>query len=148
MNREERAVELYNQGCNCAQAVFCALAEEKGIDHTTAAQLASPFGGGMGRLGETCGALSGLFMAVGLEYGYTPGESKEIKNKFYAEIHDLGEAFRKDKGAIRCDELIDLHKTMVRPEVNGKPVKECEHLVRAAIRLHEAYQAKKITDSK
>lgn len=143
MNREDSAVELYNQGCNCAQAVFCAMAKEDGLDLMIAARLSSPFGGGMGRLGETCGALSGLFMALGLKVGYNPTDSKEVKDKFYAEIHDLGEEFRKAKGAIRCNELIALHKTMPRPEVNGKPVKECEHMVREAIRLGDAYlQAK------
>ncbi len=145
MNHEDQAVNFYNHGYSCAQAVFCALTEENGMDLTIATRLSSSFGGGMGRLGETCGALTGLFMAVGLKAGYTPTDPKEIKDKFFAEIHCLGEEFRKAKGAIRCNELIDLHKTMPRPEVNGKPVKDCEHLVREAIRIGDAYFQSKAT---
>mgnify|MGYP003589578247 CR=1 FL=1 len=148
MDHESRAVELYNQGCNCAQAVFCAFAEEEGMDLKASSPLASSFGGGMGHLGETCGALTGLFMAMGQRYGFEPSDPKETKDQFYAEIKALGEAFRVSKGAIRCDELLERHKDLPRPEVNGKPVKKCEHLVRDAVRLGELYLQTKETQSK
>lgn len=139
MNRVDRTVELYNQGCNCAQAVFCSFAEEQGMNLDQAAHLSSPFGGGMGNLGETCGALSGLFMAIGLKYGFDPSASKETKEKLYAEIKALGEEFRSIKGSTRCNELLEIHKDRPRPEINGKPVKRCEHLVMEAARLGEIY---------
>jgi C_GCAxxG_C_C family probable redox protein len=139
MNREDRAIELYNQGCNCSQAVFCAFAEEEDMDKKSMFLLASPFGSGMGGLGETCGALSGLFMAMGLKYGFDPSVSKEIKEQFYTEIHSLGVEFRSIKGSTRCNELLEIHKDRPRPEINGKPVKRCEHIVREAARLGEVY---------
>ena len=145
MNREDKAVELYNQGCNCAQAVFCAFAEEEGMDLKTSMPLSSSFGGGMGGLGETCGALSGLFMAMGLKYGFDSSATKETKEQYYAEIRSLGEEFRSSKGSTRCNELLEIHKDRPRPEVNGKPVKKCEHLVREAARLGEVYCLKKST---
>ncbi len=140
MNREEKAIELFNQGYNCAQSVFCAYAEDLKIDIDQAAHIASSFGGGMGHLGEACGALTGAFMALGLELGYGHPVDKAVKTKFYADIKQIGEAFRIAKGSTRCDDLMELNKAMPKLFVNEKPVKECEHLVRQAIRLAEEYR--------
>ena len=65
-NHSEKAAELFVNGCNCSQAVFGAFAEDCGIDFETALRLSSSFGGGMGRLRETCGAVTGMFMVAGL----------------------------------------------------------------------------------
>lgn len=61
---EQRALKLYNSGCNCAQAVFCALAERQGMDIDQAQMISSGFGTGMAKLGETCGAITGLYMGL------------------------------------------------------------------------------------
>ena len=65
-NARERAMELFKQGYNCSQSVFGAFAEECGIDFETALKLSSSFGGGMARLREVCGAVSGMFMVAGI----------------------------------------------------------------------------------
>lgn len=140
MNREEKAVELFRQGYNCAQSVFCAYADDLGLNLDQAAHLSSSFGGGMGHLGEACGALTGSFMALGLEYGYGHPVDKETKTKFYADIKEIGEAFRVAKGSTRCDDLLEFNKSRPKMEIDGKPVKECEHLVRQAVRLAENYR--------
>ena len=70
MTNEEKAKELFKSGYNCAQSVFAVYAERYGIDFETALKLSSSFGGGMGRLREVCGAVSGMFMAAGLATGY------------------------------------------------------------------------------
>ena len=71
--RVEIALELFNEGYNCAQAVFAAFADKYGIDKDTAMKLSSSFGGGMGRMREVCGAVSGMFMVAGLETGAVDG---------------------------------------------------------------------------
>ena len=66
INHREKAKENFMAGYNCAQSVFLAFCDETGLDRETAARLASSFGGGMGRLREVCGAVSGMFMAAGM----------------------------------------------------------------------------------
>ena len=67
---EEEAVRLFREGCNCSQAVFTAFSDVTGIEKNTALRMSSSFGGGMGRLREVCGALSGAFLAAGCLFGY------------------------------------------------------------------------------
>ena len=76
-NHLEKAAELFVSGCNCSQAVFGAFAEDCGIDYETALKLSSSFGGGMGRLRETCGAVTGMFMVAGLLKGYSDTDEKD-----------------------------------------------------------------------
>lgn len=66
----DKARELFNDGYNCSQAVLGAFAEDAGLDVKTALRLSAPFGGGMGRMREVCGGVSGMFMAIGLFFGY------------------------------------------------------------------------------
>lgn len=105
---EELAKEYFKKGYNCAQAVLLAFAEECGLDEKTAAVMASSFGGGMGRLREVCGCVSGMFLAAGLLYGYSDPNDAEAKKEHYARIQQLGEAFRKENGSIVCRELLGL----------------------------------------
>ena len=70
MNHEEKAQALFLEGCNCAQAVFAAFCDVTGFSRQEAMRLASSFGGGVGRMREICGALSGAFLAMGWLYGY------------------------------------------------------------------------------
>ena len=67
--KAEKAVEFFNNGYNCAQSVFCTYCEELGISKESAAKIAGGFGGGMGRLQEVCGAVTGAFMVLSLKYG-------------------------------------------------------------------------------
>ena len=76
----DKAKELFLSGYNCSQAVFGAFCDDLGLDFETAVMLSSSFGGGMGRLREVCGALSGAFMVAGLKKGYTSPTDKEAKN--------------------------------------------------------------------
>lgn len=79
INHREKAKEYFLSGYNCAQSVFMAFCEETGLDEETAAKLASSFGGGMGRLREVCGAVSGMFMAAGLIKGYSDPGTRRAK---------------------------------------------------------------------
>ena len=63
-NKKEKAMNLFENGCNCSQAVLLAFAEDFGLDEEKAAALAVPFGGGMSKQGKTCGCLSGALMVI------------------------------------------------------------------------------------
>lgn len=69
MNQSERAVACFKEGFSCSQAVFSTFAPQLGLECELALKVAGLFGGGMGRLGEVCGAVTGALMALGLKYG-------------------------------------------------------------------------------
>ena len=85
MDHRELAAELFLSGSNCAQAVVVAFCDVTGLEPSFAAKLASSFGGGMGRMREVCGAVSGMLMVLGTLYGYDdPGEKDRAKKAHYA----------------------------------------------------------------
>ena len=77
--REELARQAFKEGYNCSQAMVAAFSDLMGMDKKTALRLASSFGGGMGRMREVCGAVTGMFMVVGILYGYD--DSKDYEGK-------------------------------------------------------------------
>ncbi len=105
-SHSEKAAELFVSGCNCSQAVFGAFAEDCGIDFETALKLSSSFGGGMGRLRETCGAVTGMFMVAGLLKGYSDTDDKEAKDNHYKLIQELANEFKSVYQTYNCNELL------------------------------------------
>ncbi len=110
MTHEELALRHFTNGANCAQAVVMAYADELGMDEKTAARLASSFGGGIGRLREVCGAVSGMMMVYGLLKGYDDLKDPDAKKAHYANVQALANAFREQNGSIICRELLSLKK--------------------------------------
>lgn len=111
INHAEKAKSLFESGYNCCQAVLCAYADELGLDETTALKIASSFGGGMGRMREVCGAVSGMFMVCGLRDGYTNIDgvnAHEEKMSHYERIQELARKFINENGSIICRELLGL----------------------------------------
>ena len=106
MDHAKRAQELFYQGYNCAQAVFCAFCDETGLEPEAAARLASSFGGGLGRLRELCGALSGAELALGYLRGYSDVTDPALKSAHYARVRELAERFRAGNGTYICRELL------------------------------------------
>jgi C_GCAxxG_C_C family probable redox protein len=102
----ERAMELFKQGYNCSQAVFAAFSEEMGIDFETALKISSSFGGGMGRLREVCGAVSGMFMVAGTKYGYTDPKDRHTKSEHYKLIQSMADRFKNTNKSLICRELL------------------------------------------
>ena len=128
LSHADRAEALFREGYNCAQAVFAAFCDVTGTDEKTALMLSSPFGGGMGRMREVCGTVSGMFMALGLLYGYDNGDAKEKKAELYANVRALADRFRAENGGtIICREL--LPKAM--QGGNGEPAPRTEEFYRA-----------------
>ena len=100
------AAELFLNGYNCAQAVAIAFCDVTGLDKDFTARMASSFGGGMGRMREVCGAVSGMLMVAGLLYGYdTPGDDVS-KKAHYARVQELAGQFRQEVGSIVCREIL------------------------------------------
>lgn len=108
MTKGDRAKELFEQSYNCCQAVIGAFADELGIDFNLAVKIASGFGGGMGRLREVCGAVSGMFMVLSLKYGYDDPQASQEKKAIYKDVQTLAEQFKEENGSIICRELLGL----------------------------------------
>ena len=105
-SRATMAREYFEKGYNCSQAVLLAYSDLCGIDEERAAQVASSFGGGMGRMREVCGSLSGAFMALGLICGYSDPQDREGKNRQYACVREIARRFAEQNGSIVCRELL------------------------------------------
>ncbi|NLU38157.1 MAG: C_GCAxxG_C_C family protein [Bacteroidales bacterium] len=104
--RTKRAVELFKQGYNCSQSVVMAYADLYDIDINTVAKLATSFGGGMGRLREVCGAVSGMFIVLGLEYPFIDTKNKASKNENYKKVQETAAEFKTAMGSIICADLL------------------------------------------
>ncbi len=107
-NHKELAKAYFLEGYNCTQSVLLAFHEELGLDKETAASLASPFGGGMGRLREVCGTVSGMFLVLGLKCGYSSPKDQDGKKQLYEQVQELAGIFQKHHGSIVCRELLGL----------------------------------------
>lgn len=108
IDRSLVARKLFERGYNCSQSVVGAFCDVTGLDFKTAMKLSSSFGGGMGRLREVCGAVSGMFMVTGIVYGYDDPTDKEAKAAHYKLIQALAAKFREENGSIVCRELLGL----------------------------------------
>lgn len=106
MNHGAQAAALFCQGYNCAQSVAVAFCDRTGLTAEEAARLSSAFGGGMGRLRETCGAVSGMMLVLGLLYGYSEAGNDAIKGAYYADVQRLAGEFRAQAGSIVCREIL------------------------------------------
>ena len=102
----EKAKALFTEGYNCAQAVFAAFSDVTGIEFETALRLSSGFGGGMGRMREVCGAVSGMFMVLDAVEGYTSPTDDVAKKELYAKVQKLAGEFKAENGSIICRELL------------------------------------------
>ena len=102
------AGELFKEGYNCAQSVVCAHCEKLGIDKEQGAKMAACFGGGMGRLREVCGCVSGMFLLLSLKEGYTDPKDNEGKKALYEKVQNLAKKFEDQYGSLVCRELLGL----------------------------------------
>ena len=103
MNHSEIADKYFQEKYSCSQAILAAFGREYGLDEAMSLRVAAGFGSGMGGQGETCGALTGAYMVIGLRYGGRP----EQKEKTYALVRKVTENFKnRNKGAVLCRELL------------------------------------------
>ena len=107
--RVAKARRLFKEnGYNCAQSVVLAYNDIFGIDDETAAAISSGFGGGMGRMREVCGSVSGMILLAGLLKPATASSDKEQRTANYALVQDVAAEFKKINGSIICKELLGL----------------------------------------
>ncbi len=106
MDHGMKAAELFLQGYNCAQAVTVAFSDITGLSPEFSAKFASSFGGGMGRMREVCGAVSGMLMVLSLLYGYEVPGNDTVKKAHYTAVQDVAAQFREQTGSIVCREIL------------------------------------------
>jgi C_GCAxxG_C_C family probable redox protein len=107
MNRKEIALGCFQQGFSCSQAVFAAFADDFGMDTELAFRVAAGFGGGMGRLGETCGTVTGAVMVIGMKYGAVQADDPAAKERTYAAVQDFVRQFKERHACTECRELLE-----------------------------------------
>ncbi len=105
MNKVETSLRRFAEGFNCSQAVLSVYAEQLGLDDEVALKIAAGFGGGMGRLGDTCGAVTGAFMVLGLMHGAATADW-ESKERVYGLVTEFARRFKARHGAIVCRDLL------------------------------------------
>ena len=118
-NHAEIAKQLFFKGYNCAQSVFCAFTDVTGYDIDTSARMASSFGGGLGRLRETCGAVSAAALILGIVKGYDDPDDYEAKKRHYALVREFADRFKEKNKSIICRELLMV--ASLNPESGGAP---------------------------
>jgi C_GCAxxG_C_C family probable redox protein len=107
MTKKEIAVGYFTEkGCNCSQSVFLSFCEDYNIPRELGARIAASFGGGIGRQGETCGALTGALMALGLKSGKNFLDDKNAKSEMIAITKDFINNFKMISGSIKCRDLM------------------------------------------
>lgn len=149
MTRAEVARKLFKEGYACSQAVSMAFSDVVNINKEVLSKISLPFGGGLGRLRLTCGAVSGMAMILGLVFTDATNE-KESKLKVYEITRELVSRFEKQYGSIICKELLEGSNLKV--EVAGKPEERtneyyqkrpCDELVYNAAKILEEYLIEK-----
>jgi len=106
VSRADEAVRMFDQEFSCAQSVFTAFADPADVDRETALRLAAGFGGGLARTGETCGAVTGAVLALGLRHCGRPATTPESKRASYPAVREFLARFRALHGAVTCRELL------------------------------------------
>jgi C_GCAxxG_C_C family probable redox protein len=106
MSKADNAVQCFHSGFNCSQAIFSTYSEQLGLDKDTALKIACPFGSGMGRMAETCGAVTGAYMLIGLKYGKYLPEDNAAKEKSFQLLKEFTDIFNEIHGSISCRDLL------------------------------------------
>lgn len=121
--RTEQALTYFNDGYNCSQAVFMAYSDLYNMDKELAAKISSSFGGGMGRLREVCGAVTGMFMVLGLHYPATDVKDKAAKTNNYAAVQRTAAEFKQEMGSFICADLLKIKRAPENPTPSERNVK-------------------------
>jgi C_GCAxxG_C_C family probable redox protein len=106
VSKVENAVSMYKEGFVCAQALLSTYGTKFGLNRDIALKVATAFGGGMSRLGATCGAVTGAFMLIGLKYGNIEPKDKEARRKTYEVAREFVSKFESRHGSINCKDLL------------------------------------------
>ena len=146
--KSEKAKELFKQGYNCSQAVLGVFCEELGLNFDTAMKISCSFGGGMGRMREVCGTVSGMFMAAGLAFSMPDND----KAKQYKIVQELAQKFKDKNGSIICRELLQGIESSTSPIPSERTEtyykkRPCVELVGDSVEIFEEYLKEAKADS-
>jgi C_GCAxxG_C_C family probable redox protein len=140
MARIEAAVSRFKEGCNCSQAILATYGEALGLERETALRLACGFGGGM-RLGDTCGAVTGALMVIGLKYGPQTCPGQPAKAETYRLVQEFTARFANSRGSVMCRDLlgcdISTPEGLQRAQTDQLFVTVCPEMVRTAAEILE-----------
>ena len=144
MTRREMAMANFMKGYNCSQSVVLAFADMLPVNESDLLKMASSFGGGMGRLREVCGSVSGMFIVIGLLYGYDGPETGPVKAEHYKRVQELAHRFEEKHGSIVCRELLGLNvkREAPTPEARTKEYNKkrpCPEIIGDAAEILEEY---------
>lgn len=148
MSKGDIAKQNFMNGYNCSQAVLLAFCEDFGLEKETALKISEPFGGGMGRMREVCGTVTGMFMVIGLAMGNDNSKDNTTKKNVYKSVQELAAKFKEDKGSIICRELLGLQKANKESYVPSERTNEyykkrpCPELCKYAADILEEYLKK------
>ena len=141
MNRSDIAVACFREGFTCSQAVLTAFADGCGLDRKTAMRIAAGFGGRMGRMALTCGAVTGAIMVIGLKKGRIVGPDEKSKQKTYGLVRELRKRFESRNGSISCRELLGCDvgapEEFEQAKLKGLTVTRCPKFVADAVEILE-----------
>jgi C_GCAxxG_C_C family probable redox protein len=142
MNKSELASEYLKKGYNCAQSVIKAYANDVGMNEEDAVKMASVLGGGIGRTGHICGAVSGAALVIGMKFGSTDNTDKHSRNKAYQKANELLEKFSAQNKSVLCKELlgydIKTKEGLKQARESGVMVQKCPKLVLSAAKILES----------
>ena len=138
------AMANFMKGYNCSQSVVLAFADMLPVNESDLLKMASSFGGGMGRLREVCGSVSGMFIVIGLLYGYDGPETGPVKAEHYKRVQELAHRFEEKHGSIVCRELLGLNvkREAPIPEARTKEYykkRPCPEIIGDAAEILEEY---------
>ena len=144
MSKEsESSITCFNEGFSCSQAVLASHCEKLGLEKELAFRVSGAFGGGMGHIGETCGAVTGSLMLIGLKYGKYKKEDLESKDRTYNVVKNFINEFRKIHGSIKCSDLINFdisnNEELLEARESGVFNTICPALVKGSIEIVEKY---------
>ena len=136
MNKSEIAQALFKEGFNCSQSLLAAYGTDLGIERDIALKIAGAFGGGIGRMDETCGVVTGAFMIIGLKYGAISAKDKTAKTKTYEVSKTFVSSFEALNNSVRCRDLLGFDLSS-KPD-SGKIIsKQCPKYVSDAVSIIE-----------
>ena len=142
MDHELQAAQLFLDGYNCAQAITVAFCDVTGLDKNFSARMASSFGGGMGRMREVCGAVSGMLLVAGILYGYDATTEDAAKKAHYTLVQALAGEFREEVGSIICREILKNPPSDPNPTPRTAEFykqRPCTRMVMVAARILDTY---------
>jgi C_GCAxxG_C_C family probable redox protein len=147
--RIKQAVDLFNEGYSCSQAIVAAFADNFNLDRNTALKIASGLGGGVGRTGDMCGAVTGAVLVLGLQFGTTDPKDKTAKFETYKKVQLFIEEFKQQAGSLICRELLGFDfntpEGIIRSKQPGA-FEHCPEFVQIAAQILESMLEQSKTD--